>query len=208
MVAGVVPDSPHPFDAEEILLAAGEELFRVHDKKRPGNQFNPGFGSATRFAFFGDPIIPVLYAASTEQAAIADSLLHDVPLQGGDLQPSLYNSRCMSILTTNRELRLASLQGLGLRRLGVSAAQVTATSAVEYERTALWAEAAHKAGFDGLVYMSRHCNTDSAYVLFGDRADDSLDLDQSYRWNFGDESIGLKRLIDFCSGLRVNVVVR
>lgn len=183
-------------------------LFRVHGKNRAGNQFNPGMGAATRFAFFGDPVVPVLYAAATEQAAIAESLLHDVPLQGGDLQPSKYSNRCMSKLTTNRDLRLASLQGLGLRRLGVRADQVTSTPAAEYSRTVLWAEAAYKAGFDGLVYMSRQCNSDKAFVFFGDRVGDAFDQDSAYRWNFGDASTGLKRLINFCSGLHVNVIVR
>lgn len=204
----VVPDPPRPFDAETITLPAGEALYHVHSKTWPGNQFNPGQGAPTRFAFFGDPAIPALYAAQTEQAAIAETLLHDVPMVGGQLLPSAYRDRRMSRLRSNRELRLASFLGLGLRRLGIKAEQVTTTAAVYYERTVLWAQAAHIAGFDGLVYMSRQCNSDRAYVFFGDRAGDAFDVDPSSRWDFGDPLDGLPKLVTFCNVLSVEVFVR
>jgi hypothetical protein len=204
----VVPDPPQPFDPEPIGLPAGETVFRVHNKNRDGHEFNPGVGRPTRFAFFGDPIVPVLYGAATERAAIAETLLHDVPLTGGQLTQSAYRDRRMSQLTTNRDLRLASMMGLALRRLGVIADQVTTTAAAHYDRTVLWAQAAHGAGFDGLVHMSRQCNSDRAYVFFGDRADDAFDLDPAYRWNFGDPLDGRPQLITFCNVLGVEVFVR
>lgn len=203
-----VPNPPQPFDPDAVTLPARETLFRVHTKTRTGHQFNPGMGAPTRFAYFGDPAVPVLYAASTEQAAIAESLLHDVPLTGGRLMPSAYRDKRMSRLGINRELRLASFLGLGLRRLGVSADQVTTTAAAHYDRTVLWAQAAHAAGFDGLVYMSRQCNSDRAYVFFGDRAEDAFDLDPSNRWDFGDPLDGLPKLVTFCNVLGVEVLVR
>lgn len=180
----------------------------MHNKNRSGQEFNPGVGKPTRFAFFGDPVVPVLYAAETERAAIAESLLHDIPLTGGQLTQSAYQDRRMSQLTTNRELRLASLMGLGLRRLGVIADQVTTTAAAHYDRTVLWAEAAHTTGFDGLVYMSRQCNSDRAYVFFGDRTDDAFDRDPTYSWNFGDPLDGRPQLITFCNVLGVEALVR
>ena len=208
VVAPVVPDPPQPFDPETIELPVGETLFRVHDKDRDGCDFNPDIGAPTRFAFFGDPSVPVLYAAATDRAAIAESLLHDIPMTGGQLMHSAYRDRRMSRLTTRRDLRLASLMGLGLRRLGVSADQVTTTRAAHYGRTVLWAQAAHASGFDGLVYMSRQCNSDRAYVFFGDRANDAFDLDPSYRWNFGDPLEGRPQLVTFCNTLGVEVFVR
>ncbi|SEH56787.1 RES domain-containing protein [Leifsonia sp. CL147] len=180
----------------------------MHNKNRGGQEFNPGAGKGTRFAFFGDPVVPVLYAAETERAAIAESLLHDIPLTGGQLTQSAYQDRRMSQLKTNRDVRLASFMGLGLRRLGVAADQVTTTPAAHYDRTVLWAEAAHTAGFDGLVYMSRQCNSDRAYVFFGDRTDDAFDRDPTYSWNFGDPLDGRAQLITFCNVLGVEVLVR
>lgn len=190
------------------MLAADQILFRVHSKTRDGHEFNPGMGASTRFAFFGDPAIPALYAAATEQAAISESLLHDVPLKGGSLVPSTYHDKQMSQLRTTRDLKLASLKGLGLRKLGVKPEQVTATAAAHYDRTVLWAQAAHAAGFDGLVYMSRQCNSDQAFVFFGDRTGDAFSVDPTWRWEFGDPHVGLPELVTFCNSLNVEVLAR
>lgn len=206
----VAASPPHPFEPEELVLEPGHELFRVHSLKRGGAEFNPGVGSRTRFAFFGHPeVVPVLYSADTERAAISESLLHDIPLTGGQLQPSGYERHRMSRLVTRRELRLAALLGTGLRRLGVRAAEVTDTDASEYETTVQWAEAAHAAGFDGLAYMSRQCNSDRAYVFFGDRVEPAdLECDPDYEWVFGDAVTGRGKLITFCNVLGVEVLVR
>ena len=72
-----------PFEPEEYVLEADMTLFRVFNAggstPRKVTNFNPGKGGATRFAFFGDPAVPVLYAAETEEAAVCESILHDVP---------------------------------------------------------------------------------------------------------------------------------
>jgi hypothetical protein len=183
-------------------------MYRVHSVHREGDEFNPGSGSPTRFAFFGDPVVPVLYAADTEAAALSESLLHDVPFGGGELQPSAYRNRRMSRVVSQRELKLAAFLGSGLRRLGVTASQLTATDATEYARTVLWAEAAWRAGLDGIAYMSRLCNADRAYVLFGNRVrPGELTVDGTYEWAFGDVGDGRAALIAFCNVLNVEVHV-
>ncbi len=207
-IPALVPDPVFPLDAIGINLLAGQELFRVHSSSRNTHQFKPGYGAPTRFAFFGSPPVPVLYAAETTDAAIAESLLHDVPLQGGTLVPKLYRNKRMSRLLVQRELHLASFMGNGLRRLGLAAEQVTSTSAFHYDCTALWASAAYAAGFDGIVYMSRQCNSDRAYVFFGNRANDAFQVDQTWHWTFDDPRGGLPELITLCNALRVEVLVR
>ncbi|UAJ80068.1 RES family NAD+ phosphorylase [Leifsonia sp. ZF2019] len=204
----VVPDPPYPFDPEPFELATGQELYRVHGKDRDGHAFNPGMGTPTRFAFFGDPVVPILYAAETWQAAIAESLLHDVPVTGGQLTASAYANRRMSRLRTTRGLRVASFMGLGLRKLGVTADQVTTTPAAEYDRTVLWAEAARRAGYDGVAYMSNKCNSDRAYAFFADRCQDAFEPDPAFRWNFSDPIDGRPALITFCSRFGVEVLIR
>jgi len=183
----------------------GHVVYRVGSNGRTIAEFNPGHGSRTRFAFFGDPIVPVLYAADTEQAALAESLLHDIPVTGGVLVSEAYAGAVMGRLVVTRQLRLASLRGLGLRKLGVIDTEVTNTDASEYPTTVRWAEAAHQAGFDGLAWTSRLCNDARAVVLFGDRAQGAVDLDPTFGRYFA-AGPGLDWLITTCAPLRIHVL--
>jgi hypothetical protein len=144
-------------------------LYRVFGNTRTVTEFNPGAGSPTRFAFFGDPIVPTLYAADTEEAAVCESILHEVPPGPGRILYDNIEDRVSARLTPKRDLRLVSLMGDGPRVLGTEAKHVTGTMASQYHRTVRWAEASHAAGFDGLVWMSNRRNSDRAYVFFGDR---------------------------------------
>lgn len=183
----------------------------MHGNQRLGNEFNPGAGGPTRFAFFGKPTVPVLYAATTEEAAISESILHDVPAVGGQVLPRDYQGRVVSRIITNKDLLLVSFHGIGLRRLGVEPRQLTDTESAHYRRTVRWAEAAHTFDLkgqraDGVVWMSRRCNTDQAVVLFGDRPDATdLSIDPSYGRAF-DLPGDLAWLSDFCAPLRIDVL--
>lgn len=201
----VVPDPPSPFEPQEVILPEGHSLFRVHNRAHRPAQFNPGFGSRTRFAFFGDPPVPILYAADTEEAAIAESLLHDIQPAGGDLRREKYENRDLSLIVTTRELRLASFLGLGLRQLGVEATNLTATRPTAYRRTVKWAEAAHRADFDGVAYMSRLHNEVRAYAFFGDRVseeDFGVTRDRTRSFNLVEDR---DWLVDFCTPFRIEV---
>ncbi|WP_158726492.1 RES domain-containing protein [Tomitella fengzijianii] len=203
--ASAIPAPPAPFLPRAELLPRGHRLYRVHSSVRTVAEFNPGHGSRTRFAFFGDPVVPVLYAADTAEAALAESLLHDVPAAGGLLPYSAYRDKVMGLVEVRRRLRLASLRGLGLRRLGIEARHVTDTAASEYPRTVAWAQAAHAAGFDGVAWTSRKCNDARAVVLFGDRCAGALRQDPSFGRMF-QSGPGLDWLIEVCSPLRVDVL--
>lgn len=149
---------------------------RVFNTSRQANSaitFNPGFGSNSRFAFFpsgNGQKVPVLYAAQTENSAVAESLLHYIPASGGLLYPRDYQTKALGHFTVNRKLTVAGFRGLGLRQLGITAKQLTDTPAVDYHRTVRWAGAAHKTGFDGVIWTSSKCNNLYAIMLFGDRA--------------------------------------
>ncbi|OMH25172.1 hypothetical protein BKD30_06380 [Tersicoccus phoenicis] len=196
------------------MLSAGSRLFRVFTARagRTAASFNPGWGAPTRFAFFGEPPVPVLYAGETEEAAVAETILHDLPAGGGDLYPEDYRDTAAAALVTRRALRLAALHGLGLRRLAVTAAQLTDTSSAEYPRTVAWSGAAHAVrdddgGLDGVCWMSRQCNNAKAYVLFGDRVGpDDLEIATDYARIFG-VGADLDWLIDLAAGLGINVMV-
>lgn len=179
-----LPGPPDPFDATTEILPIDTVLVRVHSNWRDPAEPNPGFGPPSRFAFFprdpGEPgsrrsvPVPVMYAAESARATIAETVLHDAVRRPGRFNaigPAGYLGLTLSRLRATRELRCADLTGLHAKRLGIDGAALSAHH--DYVETVRWAEAAYRAGFDGLAYMSHRCNTDRAYVFF-DRRPESL----------------------------------
>lgn len=201
---------PDPFDPAIDVLSAGLGLYRTFSAApdRHVTTFNPGYGGPYRFSFFGDPPIPVLYAAQSEIGAVCESLLHDIPLTGGRFVPEHYERSVTGALETTRELHLAAFHGLGLRRLGVEPVQLTASPARTYRATVAWAQAAHSTGLDGAVWMSARLNTDCAYVFFGDRVhEEDVHVVTSFGRVF---TTGPDRdwLVDLCAFLKIDVLTR
>lgn len=203
----MVTGPPVPFDPAVDTVPAGHLLYRVLSTIRTATDFNPGFGAPTRFGFFGDPVVPVMYAADTEEAAIAETLLHDIPVTGGILPYDQYAGKVLVRLMLTRDLRVGVLHGLGLRRLQVSADEVTASPASTYRTTVLWAQAAHGIGLDGLVWMSRMCNDTKAYVFFGDRCAEAFTQDTTHGRIFASPADQFW-LIDLCAPLHVDVLMQ
>ncbi|MFT4470522.1 RES family NAD+ phosphorylase [Arthrobacter sulfonylureivorans] len=203
----MVAPPPDPFTPQTEVLEAGTRIYRVHGNRFRTDEFNPGAGDATRFAFFGSPPVPVLYGASREDVAVCESILHEMPQKGGRLIPSRYRNRVMGRLEVTRDLKLASFWGTGLKALQVEAEELTGSKPTTYGQTVLWAEAAHRAGFDGCIWNSRLCNSGPAYVLFGDRAADAVQIDPGFARVFDTEE-GLDWLQRFCAPLHVEVIVR
>ena len=197
---------PDPFNPATASLPAGQLLYRVLSATRTATDFNPGFGSPTRFGFFGKPKVPIMYAAETEDAAIAETLLHDIPAEGGLLPYDQYATKVLVRLEVTKRLRVGVLHGTGLRRLKVTAAELTASPAASYPSTVRWAEAAHHAGLDGMVWMSRQCNDAKAYVFFGDRCDKTFVQDPSHARIFASPADQIW-LIDRCAPLHVDVLM-
>ncbi|MDV3129137.1 RES family NAD+ phosphorylase [Mycobacterium sp. 21AC1] len=199
---------PKPFNPKTATLGAGTQLYRVFTaaEDRSATTFNPGFGAPTRFAFFGTPAVPVLYAAATEEAAVAETLLHDIPVSGGLLPYDRYARTVMARLHVARPIKVGVLHGLGLRQLKVTADELTAGGADTYPDTVKWAQAAHDRGFDGLVWMSRLCNDAKAYVFFGDRCDGAFIQDSTFGRLFATGADQLW-LIDLCAPLHVDVLL-
>ncbi len=204
----VTPVPTKPFNPQTATLDIGTQLYRVFTaaEDRAATTFNPGFEAPTRFAFFGDPVIPVLYAAATEEAAVAETLLHDIPVSGGVLPYDKYKRTVMARLEVIRPLRVGILHGLGLRQLKVTAADITISGADTYPETVKWAQAVHGAELDGLVWMSRLCNDAKAYVFFGDRCDGAFTQDSTFGRLFATGADQLW-LIDLCAPLHVDVLL-
>ncbi len=197
---------PVPFDPATATVAPGHLLYRVLSATRTATDFNPGVGSPTRFGFFGKPVVPILYAADTEDAAIAETLLHDVPIEGGTLPYDQYATKVLVRLKVTRRLRVAVLHGTGLRRLKVAATELTSSPASSYGSTVRWAQAAHAVGLDGLVWMSRQCNDTKAYVFFGDTCSGAFTQDPGHARIFAGPADQIW-LIDRCAPLHVDVLM-
>lgn len=198
---------PSPFAPTTVILPAGRLLYRVASATRTATEFNPGVGGRTRFGFFGDPVVPIMYAAETEEAAVAETLLHDIPVEGGVLPYDRYADKVLTRLEVTREVRVGVLHGMGLRRLKVTAADLTAGPASGYADTVRWAEAAHGAGLDGLVWMSRMCTDARTYVFFGDRCAGALSQDPSHARIFAGPADQIW-LIELCAPLHVDVLLQ
>lgn len=171
------PDIPDPFpDFNTVILPAGAPLVRIHDPSFDGKAFNPCMGGLTRFAplaLAAGGCLPTLYAADDFESALFETVFHDVAF---DTRPAYValpkvTSRSCSRLETTRDLVLANLREADLNSIGLTRSQLIDTLAIEYPRTARWAEGFHRKdpNVDGLVWTSRRCDPQSAYLLFGDR---------------------------------------
>jgi hypothetical protein len=88
----------------------------------------------------------------------------------------------------------------------VTAADITGSGADACPETVAWAQAAHDAGLEGLVWMSRLCNDAKAFVFFGDRCDDAFDQEPAFGRLFATGADQLW-LIDLCAPLHVDVLL-
>ena len=164
-----------------VTLAAGMTLERVHDRNYQANGFNPCEGAPTRFApMHGTQgnCIPSLYAAGSLEAAIFETIFHDIPVTARrkTVPRTLVQSQAHGRLEVLRELRLVSLRAPDLRRWLISRDSMITSSPQFYEETVRWAEAIHRqfSNVEGLLWTSNQCDPDTAYLFFGDRvrADD------------------------------------
>jgi hypothetical protein len=204
--ARVTPEPPSPFVPLEIIMPAGTVTYRLHDHAFETAEFNPGPKGPGRFHFFGTPHVPVLYTAETEDAAVAETLLRNVPIKGGRIAYGDYETKVMAAVEIRREVRLASFLGRGLRALRVTPEELTAAPGENYPQTRRWAAAAHEAGFDGIAWMSKRNNSDRAYMFFGDRvaqADFAVVPGSGRIFAFGPAQ---DWLIDLCAPLHVEVL--
>lgn len=184
------PPAP-PIEYRDVIWSAGTPLYRGHERVRLGNEFNPGFGSPTRFAFFqpyrrphANPV-PILYAGETNDVAIGEYLFHNLPYGVGAVLPFAdLIGRGSTRIIPRVNLRLARLHDAGLRVLDVRNSDLIDSMPSTYSRTVLWARALHAtdSGLHGLQWMSRQFNSRRAVALFGDRVS-SADLIIDPAWD-------------------------
>lgn len=202
----LVSEPSDPFEPLELVLSAGTPLYRVFSNAVPTPlTFNDRHGYGGRFHFFGDPTVPVLYAAESQVAAVCESILHEVAKKDGVVFPKDYLDKVLAGIVPSRDLRLASFLGPGLRRLGIEARNLTATTSRHYDRTVRWAEAAHATGFEGVAYMSHRENSSRAYVFFGDKvSEDDLEIQPGVSRIFA-SGADFDWLVDQCAVMNIDI---
>ncbi len=171
------PPVPVP-DVNRMTLPMGSELHRIHSDRFDGNTFNPCLGRSTRFAPLtrsDNSCVPTAYAASNLECAVHETVFHEIEFNAArkNITYSAVEQLAYSSVRMRRDLALAKLFEPDLNRWGLTRGDLIDTFAADYEATAKWALAIHDAhgDIDGLIWTSRRCDPERAYLLFGDRAD-------------------------------------
>ena len=163
-------------DAKLMSWGAGEIMYRVHDAAYAVDSFNPSQLGNARFSPIRDSaenVIPTLYAATTPQGAMMETIFHDVPYKPGFKRVSV--SRLEGKLSTTlvflSDFQLIDLGKVGLRRLGVHPHDLIDTTKAHYPETRKWTESLYAAypQAQGLIWPSRQDDRARAVVLFGTR---------------------------------------
>jgi hypothetical protein len=159
-----------------IEWGGGKTLYRVHHERYQGDAFNPTRHGNARFRPLVDRsanVIPTLYAGSTLDCALMETVFHSVPYKPGfkRLSLSILDGQVNSALTLKRPLRLIDLGTIALHKLGIKRTQLIDTTEVHYPRTRRWAQAFYEQfpKAQGLRWTSRQDDHAHAVVLFGNR---------------------------------------
>jgi RES domain len=173
----MIPPPPATFPAiNRINVPAATDLHRIHNSSFTGNSFNPCLGRPSRFAPLvraDGTCIPTMYAATSLECAAHETVFHEI--QHDAKYKSIgyreIENLDYSIIRSRRDLVLAPLFEPDLNRWELTRRQLIDTFAADYEATAKWAIAIHDnfSDIDGLVWTSRRCDPERAYLLFGDR---------------------------------------
>jgi hypothetical protein len=120
-------------------------------------------------------VIPTMYAGTTIDCSIMESVFHDVPLGVGptNLDPARLDSLVRSEIQVTEELLLIDLTSVGLRFFGLKNTQLIDTDAADYKLTRSWAKVLYDRNPEaqGLYWTSRQDNRAQALMLFGTRAE-------------------------------------
>lgn len=151
-------------------------LWRVYAQVHGPVGFNKSNRGAARFS----PIehdaatIPTLYAATSVQAALMETVLHDAPHPCAGFILTIDPAKDLRLicrLQMTAPLTLADLSSVGLRRLGISRSDVVESDKTFYPVTrqlASWIYA-NCPDVQGLAWTSRQDDSAQAVVLFEPR---------------------------------------
>lgn len=166
---GPPPLPPADLHAHRLPLVeyeAARRLWRIHPAERAPLFFGPAPGLPPRGRWDApDGSFGVCYLAEHSFSAFAETFLRNpgcMLLEAEDLQ-----ARALARIHVRSPLRLVSMHGAGLHRVGATAASCMG----DYGVSRAWAAAlhGHPDAPDGILYRSRHDDDGLAIALF-DRA--------------------------------------
>lgn len=172
-----IKSPPNPLARPNYLkLRKGTVIHRVHLSVFDGDSFNPCDGGQTRFAPIADAkgkCVPSLYAGSTVESAIFETIFHDIPVKAElkTVPKIMVTERSHSELKLTRGFELVMLHAADLSKWKIRRQNLIGSSPKLYGKTAEWATAIHHQflNADGLVWTSNLCDPAVAYLFFGDR---------------------------------------
>lgn len=177
------PPDAAPNRAKTTKLPEGTALFRVHPARFGGGEFNStvpaAAGGGGRFDSPGGRP-SYLYAALSPRAAIAEAFLRNLPFDVRgvrQLPGAALVGRRLTELHTTEPLRLVSLHGEGLARLGQDLWLVHC-DASEYGDTREWGAAIMRWNpwAAGLAWRPRHDDDGLAICIYEDRCPGAVNV--------------------------------
>jgi RES domain-containing protein len=169
------PSPPARFDPLLETWPAGLTLWRSHALRRPPLEPNPTV-SAGRFRpvrTAAGAVVATIYAGDSTDAAIAEGPFHNLAVKAGpkQLARAIVDGMALTPLEPTRELRLVTLRGHGMRRVGQRQKTLIEPGPRIYAASAPWGQAAYDdlEQPDGMTWVSRQFPDGTAFLLFWDR---------------------------------------
>jgi hypothetical protein len=177
-VPSTVP-APKAWDVSKIkhvIVLPDTKLDRVHPDKYGAAQFNPSTDGDARFSPIKDSagnIIPTIYAAETFEAALMETIFHDVPNKPGKkiVRNAKLADKHHASLKTTEPLMVVDATSVGLKNTNATKAEVIESPPDKYPHSRRFAEDIHAQYPDmqGIRWVSKQDDRAMAYVFFGDR---------------------------------------
>ena len=149
-----------------------------------------------------------MYAATNLECAVHETVFHEIQHDAKTKSIGYHEIEKLdySVIRPRRDLVLASLFEPDLNRWGLTRRQLIDTFAADYEATAKWAIALHDSfsDIDGLIWTSRRCDPERAYLFFGDRLSADL-IHPVHQTRISETNVLLLQLRDFAA--RANILI-
>lgn len=161
--------------ANLVIWPAGRPFVRCYDAAYGATSFNPSPVSMRfRPIYDGGGVVATAYAGEDGMIALAESVLREAAV-GADAVLPVARLRGIEIATMTYafDLTLVQLHGPGLRKVGLTRAEIIDTGPSAYPATAEVAQILYDAqhGAQGIVWTSHQSDHGDAAILWGTRQD-------------------------------------